>query len=249
MSRGEKLPFVPMSLGESLHKNLAPNATSTQFLAPGRWTLSPRSTVPYAKVDIPRLGGRPVTWGHTIEVPEDNQGVVVNASAHTGDVVLDAVGTGLAFAGMPPATVTIPARFVAQNVGFTLWRSTLVDTRRARAAYLWMDLSQLVANGTQLNLTIAYQARERGAAFSPGSQAATTGTLIYQYTTNGPSGNGFPLGFGSGQLREVAPGNNNLAELRAMALLDSLYVEIDSLVPGNPGFSNVIDSFITLEYL
>lgn len=240
-------PKIPFLYGESLHKSLQPEQTSTLFLSAGRWCLSPRSTVPYAQVDVLGYGGKEVSWGQLIEIPDDSQGTVKNSSFHAGDVIFDAAGSGTGFVGFAPATITVPAQFILRSLG--LWHSTLLDVRRARKAYLCIDTSITEPNNTSLQFRIYHQAPRRGTAFVPGTAAANAGAAIDVILFNGASTFMLPLGFASGQTREPAPGVSSLQELRPMCFLDYLFVEYNEATPGNPIFAGGnVTSFFLLEY-
>ncbi len=234
---------IPFQTGESLHKALPPGEISQHSLAAGRWMLSPRATVPYVTVQIPQWGGHEYSWGQMIEIPAGSQGTVQNTSFHTGDAVFDGAGSGIGFTGIPPGTVTVPANWVGTAPG--PFKSAVLDTRRARRAYMCVAAQELLLG--PVIMVIHYLAQRRGNAFGPLTFAATIGVLNSLSVTVGYT-NVIPLGIGSGQNREPAPGANSLPELRPMAMLDALYLTVDpgdALSASAPPF---LDAYFLLEY-
>lgn len=238
-------PRIPFTIGESIHQSLEAGQQSTLFLSAGRWALSPRSTVPFARVEVPQYGGREMTWSQIIEVPEGSQGTVTNSSFHKGDVVFDGCGTGVGFVNVAPSCVTVPAIFTTDAAGTQVY-SNSVDTRRARRCYLCAR-SYASPDGP-LNFFVFYQALRRGDAFDPSGFAVSNGGILSYRTGIYGYKKMVPLGFGSGENQEPAPGVNSIPELRPMAFLDSLYLRVALADFNSSGLSGSGDNYFLLEY-
>ena len=238
-------PIIPFTIGESIHQSLNAGQQSSLLLSAVRWALSPRSLVPFARVDVPTFGGREMTWSQIIEIPEGSQGTVTNSSFHKGDVVFDGCGSGVGFVNVAPSCVAIPVTFNVNPAG-TFYYSNNLDTRRARRAYLCV---RNYANPDgPLNFMVFYQALRRGDAFSPAGFAFSNGGILNYATAIFGYKKQIPLGFGSGENQEAGAGANSLPELRPMAFLDSLYVRIAAADYTSSGLNTSNDVYFLLEY-
>lgn len=99
---------------------------------PFHYSLSTRSTVPYVQFLGSGNSQKVFGWNELIEVPPGEMVSVFNASAHGGDIVINA-GADQTTA---PARVTIPVP-VIDNAAQGFWEAEWpVDTRRARRAFV-----------------------------------------------------------------------------------------------------------------
>lgn len=194
-------------------------------LGPGRWCVSPLTTVPMVSVDLGQRGPRLLTWGQSIEIPEGQHGKVRNASWHRGDLWFDGIGSGCGHTGLVPRAVTIAVDLVlvpGLRPGLGYYMTTKVDTRFARRAFLVWEPP---ADGV-LEYRVNFGAPRRGLNYT-GTTSATGGAeWKCDQKLRGYLGM-MPLGLHSGQHYEPAPGLLSLADPRPMALWDYAYARWD----------------------
>ena len=126
-----------------------PNHPSKTQLGPGVYSISNRSNVPYVAF-VGASGYRKViTWGETVEVPEDQLVTVYNSSYHGGDIFINKGADEC----NRPSRITVPVQFTTVNIVIT---ETTVpafqcawpcDTRGAKRAYLNIDAYVKTAAG------------------------------------------------------------------------------------------------------
>ena len=239
---------IPWSTGQVLYQNLAPNTEPTkedgQTLGPGRWCLSPRSTVPFVEIAVARFGIRTLSWGEVLEVPEKSHGAMKNASFHGGDAIMTAVGTH-ASAPQRPACVTIPADVKLDETG-TFYITRKVDARTARRIYL------VNAGGTAPDapgffaVNVTHQAPARSDAFAPGTGAATSAQGLTEAHLVTFFAHMIPMGIGAGDILDTL--GRSLAELRPMAFRDLLFASWLKVEGDNNSWTTTSDTFFVLEY-
>jgi hypothetical protein len=211
---------VPWNVGEIAVRNTKAGLPTGISVPAGRWTLSPLSSIPFAKLELPApWGTRHLTWGETVEVPVLDGGAqapLSNDSYHDGDIILISQGTGWGWRGNPPNCISVVTQWSpmqGQPAGtlVTGW----IDTRRARRVYL-------ANNDVGEDFTYTVQLQQPTGP-GPVVQATDARTLQFDQIVRGYRGL-IPCGYLSGENQEPAPGINTLAELRPMLLLDRLRV-------------------------
>lgn len=173
------------------------------MLGPGKWSLSSMSSVPYVRLIGPSNSQKEFSWGEIVEVPQGASAQVENASYHVGDIVLSG---GADYAAIPNR-VTVPAQFIDTTTGLllaappavgvptfvrTAWK---VDCRRARRAFLILDLTSIL----NFDVTVrgyAEQRTHRTANQVGGTLGAPAGTGYLTINTLPAATAGFvvPLG-------------------------------------------------------
>lgn len=196
-------------------------------VGPGRWCVSPLTTVPLVSIETGMKGPRLLTWGQVLEVPEGAQGKVRNPCWHAGDVWLDGIGSGAGHSGLVPRQVTVAVDITLVPGPRPLtgyFRTSTIDTRFARSAHLVWEPPGGVDGA--FDYRVNYGAPSRSKNYT-GTSAATAGS---EWKTE-QSVVGFlgvlPLGFHAGQNLEPAPGLRSLADPRAHALWEYCYARWD----------------------
>ena len=137
------------------------------MLSSGWWSLSTLSSVPYVKLLGPSGRQKEFSWNELVEVPEGESAQVFNASYHVGDIVLN----GVQDFGAIPARITVPVALqdvatgaiitqtpaVPTNI-VTAWRC---DTRRARRAFLMLDIVANPGQPSAINFFVRGYANQR----------------------------------------------------------------------------------------
>lgn len=244
MSDPKPQVVIPFVQGLFKFARVPPQEKALSVLSGGRYLLHSLCTVPVVRVQWAN-GQQTVTWGEVVEIPTNGaQGAVFNESYHTGDIYFQGVGTGAGASVYRPGAVTIPVEFVAfgtaPNDGI---RTKKIDTRLAKRAYFWRD-----GAGQNMQVSIV-SGGERGMIVAPNSSAASSKQGNPSFTANiNTYSNNVSLGYGTNQNQEPSPNVNTLAELRAMALLDWVYLEWTAANATAAGITVNTDAFVTMEY-
>ena len=220
------------------------------IVPPGRWALSPLSTVPLVGL---QYGGfeEELALGESIEVKKPS--VLTSRSFHAGEIVLTSSSPVI------PATINVPASFeqVFDPVAIVnYYQSRLIDVRQARAAYCSFN----TITSPALSWTTRHRSyRTNGlgpltwAAGNPGVDAGSGGTVEYSWSAS-TWFNNIPLGIGLGETLDTLPPGRTLPELRPMALLDTVQIRVlrgtadaAGWIKGASG-TLYADAFVTLVY-
>lgn len=202
-----------------------PNSESNLRLSEGVYSISSRCNLPY--VEFLASGGyqKVISWGEFAEIPCDMTVTVKNASAHPGNLIINA-----GIEAFPlPSRITAPARILSTGVEFGAASTEFsFDTRRCKRAYLIVD------GMGPVNITVAGRARG----------SLDTANLI----TSGEKGVGYIQTHAVGALSQIPPiplGFRSVMgdDSRPMALLDYCQVAFD--VP----FEDEPAAYYVAEYL
>lgn len=247
-------PVIPWTFGELIVRALAPGpgapggttlkpGSAAPAVPPGRWSVSSRTEVPYVQVQCGAFGSRVASWGDVVEIPERFQGTLSNASAHAGDVALEAIGTGQGYASKgPPGSLAVPTTFTQVGAAGTPWQTGVVDTRLARRAYLVLALNPPAL--VSLPYRVTYRPADSGGGLPWTGAAGSFDWLVtaQRYVSV------LALGVGEGENREPAPGNNTIATPRPHALSDQLRVTIADADFVAAGLTTATPVLYLLEY-
>jgi len=110
------------------------NQQSQQRIGPGFYSLSRLSNVPFVKIVGVARSEKVVTWGERFEIPAGENGRVVNASYHPGEIVLN----GGKDVNLGPRRINVPFNLtlVDAMAGDNVYMpDTRVDTRGAKAVW------------------------------------------------------------------------------------------------------------------